>query len=55
MGYGIWGSEIAKSVPDQGDLLGSIDKMSVHYQPITAILYVSRMTTVASAIQAERV
>ena len=34
---------------------GSIVEVSPHYQPITAILYASRMTTVASAIQADKV
>ena len=34
---------------------GSIVEVSHHYQPITAILYASRMATDASAIQADRV
>jgi hypothetical protein len=34
---------------------GSIVKVSHHYQPITATLYASRMATVASAIQADKV
>ena len=34
---------------------GSIVEVSHHYQPITAILYASRMATVASAIQADKV
>ena len=34
---------------------GSIVNVSRHYRPITAILYTSRMITVAIAIQAERV
>ena len=33
---------------------GSIVKVSHHYQPITAILYASRMATVASAIQVDK-
>lgn len=36
-------------------VFGSIVKVSHHYQPITAILYASRMATVASAIQADKV
>jgi hypothetical protein len=41
----------------RGGLLdfGSIIKVSRHYQPITAILYTSRMTTVASAVQEDSV
>jgi hypothetical protein len=38
-----------------GNLPGSIVKISPHHQPITAILYASSMTTVVSAIQADRV
>jgi hypothetical protein len=34
---------------------GSIVKVSHHYQAITAILYASRMATVATAIQADKV
>jgi hypothetical protein len=34
---------------------GSLVKVSHHYQPITALLYASRMATVASAIQADKV
>ncbi len=34
---------------------GSIVEVNHHYQPITAILYASRMATDASAIQADRV
>ena len=43
---------IANALLDRGGLLdfGSIVKVSRHYQPITAILYTSRMITVASAI-----
>jgi len=34
---------------------GSIVKVSHDHQPIRAILYASRMTTVANAIQADKV
>ena len=32
-----------------------IIRASCHYQPITAILYTSKMSTVASVIQADRI
>jgi hypothetical protein len=45
--------KIANALMTRGGLLhfGSIVKVNRHYQPITAILYTSRMITVASAVQ----
>jgi hypothetical protein len=49
--------QIANSLRGRGDLLGfRLNlKVSHHYQPITAILYASRIATVATAIQADKV
>jgi hypothetical protein len=51
------GRSIAGTLIDQGRVLniGSTVEVSCHYQPIITILYATRTTTVASAIQADSV